>query len=61
MCHFVVLLSVFAKKIPNISEENELSFAQRFNIISNGVYHINMFHVLVQHDISVGFSLIPKP
>ncbi len=52
---------MFAKKIPDISEENELSFAQRFNIISNGVYHINMFHVLVQHDISVGFSLIPKP
>jgi hypothetical protein len=32
-----------------------------FNIISNGVYHVNMFHELVQHDISVGFSLIPKP
>jgi hypothetical protein len=36
---------VFAKKIPNIFEENGLSFAECFNIMSNGVYHINMFHV----------------
>jgi hypothetical protein len=31
-------------------EENGLSFAQRFNIISNGVYLINVFHVLVPYE-----------
>lgn len=31
-------------------EENGLSFAQCFNIISNGVYLINMFHVLVPYE-----------